>query len=208
MNDIAFWNIIDKARTEGQSAYVDREQFLLSVREQLSNLQPEEVIEFQKTLLTQLDKTFHWDAVAAASIIFGDDCDRLLVDGFRYWIVAQGEKESAAIMANMDSLADKNLTAGEVYYYELGRIAPDVYEELTFDDFPIRELPPGKEEPDGEDFIRGDLLKRLPKLARDFGFLPERQPADGATVSQEEDVFAPISDEDITDEENPYAITD
>ncbi|XZE46774.1 DUF4240 domain-containing protein [Pirellulaceae bacterium SH467] len=206
MNASEFWKIIDTARLSEDKEAKDRESFFLSLRDQLLELPPEEIVGFQTQLMTEFHKTFHWDAVAAAAIVFGDNCDRLDVDGFRFWIVSRGEQEMQAILADMDSIAEMDLVPEEVYLFELSRIAPDVYEELTMEEFPTSNLPVEKEMPEGEEFKRADLPNRLPKLASDFGILPE--PSASAVDSQtEEDPFAPIST-DVSDEENPYGVTD
>lgn len=179
MNQEQFWELIDSSRAKAQQLIPESDSFFVEIREALEELEPADVLDFQKELYTQFNSTFHWDVVAAAAIIFGEECDELDVEGFRLWLVSRGESEMKRILNDLDSLAELDLNAAQVYYYELGQIAIEVYEIASGEEFPLDAYPEGESEPRGAEFQFQDLAFRLPMLAGNFGILPPLPEEDG-----------------------------
>ncbi|MEQ1825481.1 MAG: DUF4240 domain-containing protein [Pirellula sp.] len=201
-----FWKMIDNARLAVVDSPDERDDFLVQIEEALLELAPSEVASFHTHLLQQFNRTFHWDVIAAAAIIYGDQCDPLDIDGFRAWLISRGEDFLTNTLQDVDSLGPLNLVPDDLYYYAFLGLPNDVYEELSGDELPADATPPEPEEPAGQEFQVKDLPLRLPKLADDFGLFP---PAPDVPVTLTTEAGTDADFEkllgDVSDEENPYA---
>ena len=142
-----FWKIIDDARSAVVDSPDERDDFLVRMEESLLELEPSEVASFQTHLSEQFNRTFHWDVIAAAAIIYGDKCDPLDIDGFRAWLISRGEEFLTKTLQDVDSLGPLNLVPDDLYYYAFLSLPTDAYEELSGDEIPAEATPPAPGEP-------------------------------------------------------------
>jgi len=156
-----FWELIGKARTKNEGS--DDSGFIEALDEVLQTLPPDELIAFQKELLTQDLRGYNWKLWGAAYIINGGASD----DGFDYWrcwLISQGQERFEAALADPDSLAEWAEEDAELE--ELMYAAHEVYEEKADDDIYSHLAPIERPElDDGWDFDDEDeMRKRYPKL--------------------------------------------
>jgi hypothetical protein len=170
MNITTFWKIIDDSLEEAEGDIEEQMEFL---GEMLEELEPDEIVEFDRIFLEQWVRGFTWDLWAAA-FIFGRGCsDEEFLD-FIGWLICRGQKVFEQALKNPDSLdgivseddAEDVLTEGfqdiaaQAWVYRTGK---------TVDDFPQHaiELPQG---PAGQPWKEDseDLKLRCPKLFRRY----------------------------------------
>ncbi len=89
-----FWKLIDEARAASTDSADEKEDFLSHLDDNLSEMEEAEVGSFHTHLFTQFARTFDWDVVAAAVVIYGFECDDLDIDGLRAWLISRGERFS------------------------------------------------------------------------------------------------------------------
>ncbi len=201
-----FWKMIDDVRLAVVDSPDEKDDFLVRMEESLLELEPSEVASFHTHLSQQFNRTFHWDVIAAAAIIYGDKCDPLDIDGFRAWLISRGEEFLSKTLQDVDSLGPLSLVPDDLYYYAFLGLPSDVYEELNGDELPAEATPTAPDEPAGQEFQVKDLPLRLPKLADDFGlFSPALDvPVTSAAEPSTEEDFEKLLG-DVSEEDNPYA---
>jgi hypothetical protein len=102
MNENQFWSLIETSHHQANS---DDEAQLELIREALSQLEPEEIVAFQRWFNHFHRVSYRADLWGAAYIMNGGASD----DGFDYfrgWLIAQGRKVFEAALENPDSLAE------------------------------------------------------------------------------------------------------
>jgi Protein of unknown function (DUF4240) len=102
MNDNQFWALIETAQQESNG---DQEAQLEHLRSQLEKLEPNDLVEFQRTFDRLHQISYRADLWGAAFLINGGASD----DGFDYfrgWLISQGQKVFEAALENPDSLAE------------------------------------------------------------------------------------------------------
>ncbi len=164
MDEAQFWAIIESG---GPGVYDDPDRQLAAVREKLSKVPPQEVMDFDRLFARKMADAYHWDLWGAAYLINGGCSD----DGFCYfraWLISRGQVVYSAALENPDSLAGLVDPECEDYEFEeLWYAARTVYVEMTGEEMPaVDPLEPA--EPSGENWDFDDdeqVSRRLPKLA-------------------------------------------
>lgn len=170
MNNAAFWKIIDESLEEAEGDLDEQMEFL---GEALEELDPEEIVEFDRIFLEYWVKAYTWDLWAAAYILGKGCSDDEFVD-FLGWLICRGEKVYELALKNADSLVNQlDADAGEDALIEgFQGVATLAWEHRTgksLDDFPEHQVELPKE-PKGTPWSESgdDLKTRFPKLYRKF----------------------------------------
>lgn len=102
MDTVAFWQLIADSieHASGRSA---RERFL---RDQLTALDPVDIVAFQALLNLAHNRALTWDLWGAAARICGGWCSDDGFDYFRLWLIGQGSATYEHAVASPDSLDD------------------------------------------------------------------------------------------------------
>ena len=169
MTNDTFWNII--ARSKAASAG-DTEAQAEALQSELSKLQPEEIVEFERVLGELQDQAYRWDLWGAAYIIGGGCSDDAFID-FRSWLISMGRPVFEQALADPDSLADVEIgpdAEEDAFFEEFAYVAGQVYEEKTGTEmtYPERHYPA---DPAGEPWEEegDDLERRFPRLWAKYG---------------------------------------
>lgn len=170
MNIATFWKIIADSLEEAEGDIEEQMEFL---GEMLEELEPDEIVEFDRIFLEQWMRGFTWDLWAAA-FIFGRGCsDEEFLD-FIGWLVCRGQKVFEQALKNPDSLdgivseddAEEVLTEG---FQDIAAQAWAYRTSRPIEEFPQHaiELPQG---PAGTPWKEDDeeLKARCPKLFRRY----------------------------------------
>jgi len=133
MDTIFFWKIIDYAFSKGRFDNEIRKQAIL---EQLTQLTPEQIQEFEIIFQALNLKASTWENLAAQTVIEeGSSDDRFYY--FRCWLISLGQKNFEETLKNPDYLASLdipfNKTYGMMYcqFEELIPMADNAYEIVT-----------------------------------------------------------------------------
>ena len=170
MNNATFWDLIAASLEEAEGDLDEQMEFL---GESLEELDPAEIVDFDRIFLEHWVKAYTWDLWAAAYILGKGCSDDEFVD-FLGWLICRGQKVYDLAVKNPDSLAPLlNADEGEDALYEgFQGVATQAWEERTggnLDDFPDHKLELPKE-PQGTQWSEDgdDLQTRCPKLYRKF----------------------------------------
>jgi Protein of unknown function (DUF4240) len=102
MDPEAFWALVEDSlrHSPGHAA---RERYL---REQLAELTPDEIVDFQAYLHTLCTRADRWDLWAAAARILGGFCSDDGFEYFRLWLIGRGRAVYELAVGAPDSLAE------------------------------------------------------------------------------------------------------
>lgn len=170
MNTATFWKIIADSLEESEGDLDEQMEFLGEI---LEELEPDDIVAFDRIFLEHWIKAFTWDLWAAA-FIFGRGCSDEEFMDFLGWLITRGQKVYEQALRSPDSLAgivheddaEDVLTEGfqdiaaHAWVYRTGK---------SVEDFPQHnlELPqapagtPWKEDSE-------ELKQRCPKLFRKY----------------------------------------
>jgi hypothetical protein len=161
-----FWSLIDDTR-DAAGNDTGRQSELLE--ERLSQLPPQQIVDFQR-LRHRLDqRAYTWDLWGAAYVIedgCSDDCFR----DFRAYLISLGRGPYERALRDPDSLASVVEDAEEGDWENADSVAPDAYESATDEDIPADDSDLSGE-PRGEPWDDEDqdaLVARYPALAERF----------------------------------------
>ncbi|HEV3052671.1 MAG TPA: DUF4240 domain-containing protein [Longimicrobium sp.] len=157
----AFWALIEAARSNG----ADCDSQAATLDAQLSQLSPEQIVQFDQEMRARLVESYRWDLWGVAYLINGGASD----DGFEYfraWLIAQGRDYFSAALGDPERAADR-AEAGEAECEAMLYVAADAYESKTGEQLPPSGVrypaKPAGQPPDEE-----DLEARFPAVARRF----------------------------------------
>jgi hypothetical protein len=146
------------------------ERQLEALREILTNLLPEEIIDYQKHFYECMDQAYNWDLWGAAFIIQGGCSDDDFMD-FRSWLISMGKDVFEATLKNVESLVDvvDRPEVEDCFFEEFLYVPSMVYEEKTGEEIPhiTRDI---SSEPRGKPWEEEDLQKRFPRLWDRLGY--------------------------------------
>ncbi|WP_425613618.1 DUF4240 domain-containing protein [Anatilimnocola sp. NA78] len=166
-----FWELIEQTRqrffasqSDSSPAIVEHE----ALAQTLSELEPEEIIQFDQRFGERIIAAYHWD-LWAALFIFTEGCasDNTFED-FRAELLLCGRAAFESALRDADSLADLPMVPrGEE---GLLSVPMNVYEEKTGQPFPQYDrVVPHPSQPVGEPWEEDDLPQRLPRFWKRFG---------------------------------------
>ena len=168
MDEACFWDIIEAG---DRAVRDDPEHQLASVRERLTALSSEELIEFHSLFNRKMAAAYTWDLWGVAYLINGGCSD----DGFAYfraWLISLGRSVYSAALRDPDSLAAVVDTGRDDHEFEeLWGIAQEVYRDAAGEAMPAVPFT-WPAQPNGECWDHSDqeqLSRRLPKLSKMYG---------------------------------------
>ena len=136
MNTATFWDLIASSLEEAEGDLDEQMEFL---GESLEELDPAEIVDFDRIFLEHWVKAYTWDLWAAAYILGKGCSDDEFVD-FLGWLICRGQKVYEMAVKNPDSLTPLPLDVercveGEGSVVEVGEHVPG--EEISFLDVGI-----------------------------------------------------------------------
>jgi uncharacterized protein DUF4240 len=165
----AFWRVIGQVR----SASRDDQDFLRRMGARVNTLKRDELVEFQRHLMTTLARSYSWELWGAAWLINGgcaDDC----FDYFRAWLISRGQQTFEKALGDPDALASlAPPKRGVVRAFEaFSRMPGDTYEMKTGEEildtaYDEGALPKLDRRWDFAD--NTEMAKRYPKLFAKYG---------------------------------------
>lgn len=153
-----FWALIAQSRQDAAGNFSAQEKALAKL---LAELEPDELVDFDKHYHDMLDVAYRWDLWAAAYILNGG-CSDDGFDYFRDWLIAQGETVFVAALHNPESLcavAVPYACEAETFRYIVG----EVYEEKFAAALPFALRDPAPLQ--GEEWDEDTVETLYPKLA-------------------------------------------
>ncbi|SDZ26294.1 Protein of unknown function [Micromonospora pattaloongensis] len=177
MDTQQFWTLIDQARAGGDG---DTETVAARLESALADLEPSEIVGWDRHLWRVLAASYREDLWGAAYLINGG-CSDDGFDYFRGWLMAQGREVFARAVAEPDSLAESPAvrraaaTGQELEAADMIGVAFRAHLRATGAELPAADAPQPASGPeefwdfDDEDEAR----RRLPKLAALFVEPPE-----------------------------------
>ena len=136
------------------------------LRRLLSELPPEELLEFDRHFTGRMNAAYHWDLWGAAHLIAGACSEDGFVD-FQGWLISMGRQVFEEALANAESLLDVADAPGveAIFFEEFPQVAAQVHEALTGRELPEPQIPsPLLLAGEPWNAERGDLGQRLPRL--------------------------------------------
>jgi len=162
-----FWQLIDASR---QAAGGDPEEQIEALTEQVAELEPDEIVAFDRILSEYHARAYDWGLWGAAYVIGGGCSDDGFMD-FRGWLISRGEKDYEAALADPESLLGVVTDSdGDCQVEGFQYIASQVWEEKTGksgDDFPSHDIERRKD-PTGMPWEEDELEARFPMLCEKF----------------------------------------
>ena len=171
MDKEKFWQIVSESRTGDDSGdpYDNMDDQIEKLTKLLSDLPPEEVVDFDRIFAELMIKAYTWDLWGAAYIIEEGCSDDGFMD-FRGWLISMGREVYEKALADPESLAvlANDTTIEDFSFEEFQYVASEVHGKDIEDIEGIIEHP---SEPAGTPFEEdSDYLKRrFPKLWNEFG---------------------------------------
>jgi hypothetical protein len=165
--DAGYWQVIETTIPAEGVASEDHVEAIVSA---LQELDPKEIVAFDRFVRTQLNRAYRWDLWAVAYIALGGCGD----DGFEYfrlWVIAHGKEYFERALGDPQRAVDDLKPGDEGDCEFLGYAAMKAYEaktggqKLPWDDSVAR-----KDEPDGENWDEHSVDKLYPELAKRFGW--------------------------------------
>ena len=163
-----FWELIDAVRS---AAMFDRGALPDALREELLGQDEEAVLEFARHFHDLRIEAYRQELWAAAWIAGGGASEEDFSD-FRDWLVTLGREAFEAAVHHSEKILDHADPAElrEPFDPDVGRVAAEVYEELTGEPIPTAALRPHPRHPGGRPWRPEDLARRYPKLAEHYRF--------------------------------------
>jgi hypothetical protein len=165
VDEDAFWQIIDDARSRGASdpdamAEVMGARFVDADRDALT--------EFQQQLVNANGRLYTWRHAAAAELACGEQIGDDTFTDWRSWVITLGRATFEQVAANPDNLADVEefwggcALAAELFGAAVGNIYLERYGLPDDDTFPM----PDPDSPPSGEKLTGDqaILAALPRL--------------------------------------------
>lgn len=120
-----FWEIIDNASMATDPAG--------RLCELLNELEPKNIIAFDRHFEAAMDRAYRWDLWAAAHLLLGGCSDDCFSD-FRADLILHGKAIFNRVLRNPDTLADYSDVAGDE---TIALLAAEIYEEKTEHTLPV-----------------------------------------------------------------------
>lgn len=165
MTNAEFWSIINFSRLRSGGS-PERHAEILA--EDLQNLDPDEIVAFDRLFSEYHLRAYSWDLWGAAYLIGGGCSDDGFMD-FRTWLISRGEEVYQAVLTDPDSLSGLvRESDGDCRVEEFAYAATRAWEKKTGlpgDAFPEpRDSTGPLEETRGTEWTEKDLPARFPKL--------------------------------------------
>ena len=173
MDEARFWRIVGDTKS---AAREDRERQVHELLERLSELEPAEIVDFDRIYHDLLARAYSWDLWGAAYVI-GSGCSDDGFEYFRDWLISKGRAAYDTALRDPEALADivTHGDADEGCEFEDFRYAAlQAWERRTGKDghhFPVDKSTQQPEEPTGQPWEEDadELARRYPRLWAKFG---------------------------------------
>jgi hypothetical protein len=169
VDNATFWRLIDSSRKKAKG---DLDEHVNILRQQLEQLDADEIVQFDKIFRQYWARAYTWDLWGAAYIIGGGCSDDGFLD-FRAWLISKGEKTYEDALKDPESLVRVVKEDDDDCQYEgFQYVASQAWEAKTARG--MKEFPDcgvfHAAEPVGEKWAEeGDELeRRFPKLWKEF----------------------------------------
>ena len=162
MNDEEFWRHIESSRL-GVADCDEQSEKLSKI---LSELEPQEIVDFDRIMRQRLIEAYRWDLWAVAYIVNGGCSD----DGFEYfrgWLIAQGKDYFEAALVNPENAAAQASADQDVQCESILYVATEAFEEKTGAEMPFTNVPQPSE-PSGQVWDEDKVEELYPALAQRF----------------------------------------
>lgn len=141
MNKNIFWTMIETAKTASAG---DLGAMAENLKNQLLQLDVDDIVTFDNILHGYMVASYKDGLWSMAGVIKNFCSDDGFTD-FRLWLIAQGKETYLAVLKNLDNLADIEIipddTYGTAQFGDLLYLVPDVYEQMTGEDFYTQDFP-------------------------------------------------------------------
>jgi hypothetical protein len=169
MQEDRFWEIIEKSKAKGKGDYELQQEMLFN---ELTKLDPKEVLAFESRFNDYDTKAYTWDLWAAAYIMDGGCSDDGFMD-FRGWLIAQGKEVFMNALKDPETLIAIDHDMDEDDWEGIAYVAMDAYEQMTGQEMPISEDETEGEDVAGTEWEEEDLPAKFPKLWAKWGLHDE-----------------------------------
>jgi uncharacterized protein DUF4240 len=165
-DEAKFWQLIAETRSAAGTDTGTQSELL---KERLTHLSPQEIIEFARIRHRLDQRAYTWSLWGAAYVIedgCSDDCFR----DFRAYVISLGRGPYQNALSNPDSLASVAQNAETGDWESADNVAPDAYSSVTGSDFPLDDSDLSGR-PRGTPFNENDsagLARHYPRLAARF----------------------------------------
>jgi len=177
MDEAKFWTLIAEARAESADSTDPDEDFLDALYARLEPLAPEEIAAFQQ-VVWQLNRQAYTYAMTGALYVMTDgEADEIDLEGFRGWLISQGEVVFKKTVSDPDSLADEDVVPADAFLPDMLTLAAELYKEQTAADLAPDEAAQLPKAPAGDELSVEDLPRKLPRLCDQFVFTVDEEEA-------------------------------
>jgi len=162
IDEALFWKLISEARKNA----ADKFEFIENLKNGLETFRPNELRNFQKHLLTNLNELNLWDLWALAYIVkrgCGDDG----FDYFKSWVISKG-REAFNTVLSLDESKLQSVFDEDPQLEELMSVASEVYEDKTGDI--MQPVKVKQQEIKGTEWTEENLEMIFPSLCKLFDF--------------------------------------
>lgn len=162
MDTKTFWQLIEASKSAGGG---DPDTQVAALQEKLQSVPESEIVEFDRLLHGQLDRSYRRDLWAAAYIINGG-CSDDGFDYFRAWLIAQGREVFEQALQDPETLVEVAEPEAELELFMYAAIK--AYEVKAKKKFPYSRRGPRELSGDEWEETPECLQKKFPKLFAKF----------------------------------------
>jgi Protein of unknown function (DUF4240) len=166
MTEAEFWRLMSETRNQAGKDTAIQSELL---RERLTQLSPEAIVDFARIRRSLDERAYTWDLWGAAHVI-EDGCSEDCFRDFRGYLISLGQGPYENALRNPDSLASVVDDAETGNWESADDVALDAYASVTGQELPVDSSDPSGP-PSGTPFDENDtagLATRYPMLAARF----------------------------------------
>lgn len=178
MDETKFWAIIAESRAETADSTDPDDDFLDAIIGKLEPLPPEEIAAFQRLVSACNRQAYTFGMSGAIYVMTDGEADEIDLEGFRGWLISQGEAVFKKAVADPDTLADEDVVPSDAFLPDMLTFAGSLYQEQTAEEVPDDPNATLPEQPSGDELSLEDLPAKLPRLCKEFYFGPETPAAE------------------------------
>jgi hypothetical protein len=135
MNIQQFWSLVEQSRSDFRPDHPDgnMDRQAENLARLLSDLEPDEVREFDDQMNSFQIEAYTWDLWGAAALLAEGSCSDDFFADFRSWLISMGRSTFEAAIADPQSLAVPAFAPGveDIFFEEFQYVPSQVFEEMT-----------------------------------------------------------------------------
>ena len=162
MDEVEFWELIDKSKAAANDDY---QKQITSLKSILLTLEPVEIIKFDNTF-TALSAVSYDNKLWGASYVINGGCSDDCFDYFREYLIGHGKEKFYQTMKDPETCVSWIKSEAEDNWEGLQYSALDAYRQKTGTEMPRTYQP--EFELKGKPFDEATVTKQYPKLAKKF----------------------------------------